>query len=104
MARMWVRAAASAVTLTFAVGGAAVATTPATAPQILDALGCFIGPVAADGDRFSAAVIRFQAANRLEQTGKLNDKTRDRLAGPDGKRCDDRRIPKNSGEGRRVVL
>jgi hypothetical protein len=102
--RAGVVALAAMLAVPVGAGGVALAATPATTTQVLEGLGCFVGRVAGDGDRFSAAVVRFQAANRLEQTGKANRKTRARLAGERAKRCDDRAVPERSGEGRRLVL
>jgi peptidoglycan hydrolase-like protein with peptidoglycan-binding domain len=71
----------------------------------LDRLGCSAG--AADGvvdSRYRAAVVRFQAANRLAQNGRLNAPTRSRLRSAQPQRCDARPVPANSGAGRRIVI
>jgi hypothetical protein len=76
----------------------------AAAQRRLATLGCAPGP--ADGDvgvRTRAALVRFQAANRLSQSGRLTAATRDRLAAARKVRCD-RRPVVASGGGRRVVI
>lgn len=76
------------------------------AQRALNHSGCNAGP--ADGNAGTwtkAATMRFQAANRLRQTGRLNAPTRDRLfRAPRAKHCDDRVVPARSGKGRRMVL
>lgn len=96
-------ACAASLLLGPAPAGAA-APDPATAVQRLDDLGCFMGRPAKDGDRFAAAMIRFQSANDLKQSDEPNRRTLRRLASQDALRCDDRPVPEKSGSGRRVVL
>jgi hypothetical protein len=75
------------------------------AQKRLNVLGCAAGP--ADGvlgERTRAAAVRFQAANRLAQSGRLTSTTRTRLMGDRAKRCDVRKVPAKSGQGRRIVL
>jgi hypothetical protein len=55
------------------------------------------------GDHTTYAVIRFQAANHLSQTGSLNTTTRAKL-GPNGIPCNHRHVPSSSGTGKRIVL
>ncbi len=69
----------------------------------LNELGCDAGPVDGSmGTWTRAAVIRFQAANGLAQTGALNDDTRQRLGADQQVRCDRRPVP--AGSGRRIVI
>jgi hypothetical protein len=73
------------------------------AQRRLNALGCNAGP--ADGSIGTwtrTAILRFQAANRLTQTGSLNDTTRNRLYAAQQVRCD--RRPVAGGSGRRIVI
>jgi len=56
------------------------------------------------GSRTRAALIRFQAANDLAQTGNLNDVTSKRLAREGSVDCQDRPVPLRSGTGRRIVI
>jgi len=73
------------------------------AQRRLNALGCNAGP--ADGRIGTwtrTAIIRFQAANRLSQTGALNDTTAGRLYAAQQTRCD--RRPVAGGTGRRIVI
>lgn len=74
------------------------------AQRQLNQLGCQAGPTHGKiGPRTRAAVIRFQAANRLPQSGRLAQATRQRLFGTRQVACDDRPVPR-SGAGRRVVI
>ncbi len=76
----------------------------AQAQRRLNALGCSAGP--ADGTVGTwtrAAVVRFQSANRLRQTGFLTVGTRARLHAERPVRCD-RRPVVASGKGRRIVV
>jgi Putative peptidoglycan binding domain/L,D-transpeptidase catalytic domain len=71
----------------------------------LNRLGCQSGP--ADGrvgPMTRAATVRFQSANRLSQTGTLNNTTYYRLRSATAKRCDLRPVPARSGSGRRIVM
>lgn len=76
------------------------------AQRALNHLGCNAGPVDGNaGTMTRAATMRFQGANRMRQTGRLNEPTRDRLfRAPRGRHCDARRVPARSGRGRRMVL
>lgn len=76
------------------------------AQRVLNQLGCHAGPADGKADQQTrAATMRFQAANRLAQTGRLNPKTRQRLFHrPRVQRCDRRAVPARSGKGRRIVL
>jgi hypothetical protein len=106
-----VRLLAGAVALTLAAvvvpaGASAALTRKAVvrAQKALNALGCDAG--AADGTieaHTRAGVIRFQAANRLNQSGRLTSATRTRLYAKRQVRCDSRPVVK-SGTGRRVVI
>ena len=91
--------------LVLGVGPAASAgTAEERAQRRLNQLGCDAGP--ADGRLGTwtrTAVIRFQAANRLQQTGRLTPLTRSRLYARRQVRCD-RRPVVASGTGRRVVI
>ncbi len=70
----------------------------------LNQLGCDAGPVDARMGRHTrSAVIRFQSANRLNQSGRLTPATRTRLFADRQVRCNRRPVPR-SGAGRRVVL
>ena len=52
------------------------------AQRRLNALGCNAGPADGHGGTWTrTAVIRFQAANHLAQTGSLSDRTRTRMYG-----------------------
>ncbi len=73
--------------------------------QRLNALGCDAGRADGRADRHRrTAVIRFQAAAHLEQTGHLDRRTRARLTGAKPPRCDARPVPAHSGSGRRIVV
>ncbi|HYO38766.1 MAG TPA: L,D-transpeptidase family protein [Nocardioidaceae bacterium] len=83
---------------------AQAASTAAPAQRRLNTLGCAAGP--ADGTIGTwtrAAIVRFQAANRLEQKGSLTTATRSRLYAARPVRCD-RRPVVASGKGRRIVV
>ncbi len=74
------------------------------AQRRLNSLGCNAGP--ADGKVGTwtrTAIIRFQAANRLGQSGSLNDATKSRLYADRQVRCTARPVPR-SGTGRRIVI
>jgi peptidoglycan hydrolase-like protein with peptidoglycan-binding domain len=73
------------------------------AQRRLNELGCNAGP--ADGTVGTwtrAAIVRFQAANRLAQTGSLSESTTDRMYAARQVRCD--RRPVAGGTGRRIVI
>ena len=90
-------------TVLVAVPGQADAGTQ-RAQRRLNAVGCHAGPVdGRTGTWTRAALVRFQAANHLAQTGSLGPATRTRLYGDRPVRCDRRPVVR-SGSGRRVVL
>ena len=73
------------------------------AQRRLNALGCSAGP--ADGHSGTwtrTAVLRFQAANHLAQSGRLSDRTRETMYREAPVRCDARPVP--GGAGRRIVV
>lgn len=70
----------------------------------LDDLGCFIGPARAQGPRLQTALIRFQAANGMTQSGRLTKATAKRLRSDESIACDDRPVPPRTGKGRRIVM
>ena len=70
----------------------------------LKKLGCFIGEARADGIRFETALIRFQAANGMTQSGDLTKATQRRLAKDNAIACNDRPVPSHTGKGRRIVM
>jgi hypothetical protein len=74
------------------------------AQRRLNALGCAAGLVDGTvGTRTRAAVIRFQAANHLAQSGSLGATTRSRLYADRQVRCDQRPVP-GAATGRRIVV
>ncbi|WP_293772608.1 L,D-transpeptidase [Sporichthya sp.] len=50
------------------------------------------------------AVIRFQAANGMTQSGRLTKATMKRMQKNNAVACDDRPVPSHSGKGRRIVM
>jgi len=76
------------------------------AQRALNRLGCNAGPAdGVMGQHTRAGIMRFQSANRLVQSGKLNERTRYRLfRSGKAERCDLRSVPARSGRGRRIVL
>jgi hypothetical protein len=75
------------------------------AQRRLNHLGCQAGRVDGRVDGHTrAAVVRFQAANRMAQTAHLTRDTRRRLFADRPDRCDVRSVPARSGTGRRIVL
>ena len=75
-----------------------------TLQRRLNSLGCGAGPVdGKPGTWTRAAVIRFQAANRLGQDGRVGPTTSRALHGPRQVRCD-RRPVAGSAKGRRIVI
>jgi hypothetical protein len=77
----------------------------ARAQRRLDALGCAAGPVdGRTGLWTRTRVIRFQAANRLAQSGSLTPATRSRLYGAAPVRCTARPVPGHPTRVRRVVI
>ncbi|HEU4949062.1 MAG TPA: L,D-transpeptidase family protein [Kribbella sp.] len=76
-----------------------------TAQARLNKLGCQSGPVDGRiGAMTRAATVRFQAANRIAQSGTLTSTTYSRLLGASARRCDLRPVPAGSGSGRRIVI
>jgi hypothetical protein len=74
------------------------------AQRRLNRLGCDAGPADGSiGPWSRSAIIRFQAANGLHQSGKLTKATRSRMYAARQVRCD-RRPVVASGTGRRVVI
>ncbi len=70
----------------------------------LNQLGCDAGPVDGRIGRHTwSAIVRFQSANHLPQSGKLTPTTRSRLVAARQVRCNRRPVPR-SGSGRRIVL
>jgi hypothetical protein len=67
-------------------------------------MGCFIGEASAVGVRMETALIRFQAANGMTQSGDLTKATLRRLDNPKAVHCNDRPVPAHSGKGRRIVM
>lgn len=68
-------------------------------------LGCEPGPIDGRAGRMTqAALIRFQAANGLRQSGRLDTTTRQRLSSTKRIACDRRPVPARSGTGRRIVI
>lgn len=75
------------------------------AQRDLNRLGCQAGP--ADGrvgDRTRAALVRFQSANRIAQSGRFTETTRQRLRSNRAADCAHRPVPRHSGQSRRIVL
>jgi hypothetical protein len=69
----------------------------------LDRLGCDAGRPTTRDPHTRAAVVRFQAANGLHQSGRLTARTRHLLSADRAGHCDRRPVPA-SGGGRRVVV
>jgi peptidoglycan hydrolase-like protein with peptidoglycan-binding domain len=93
------------------LGGTALPADALTGAQIrwaqsrMNQLGCTAGPAdGVAGQMTKAATVRFQSANRLSQSGTLNNTTYYRLRSSAAKRCDLRPVPAGSGSGRRIVL
>lgn len=91
-----------------AQAGAAGAGTPSAGARLqhrLNVLGCDAGRADGRADRRRrAALIRFQAAAHLRQTGDPDRRTRARLTSAEPPRCDRRPVPARSGSGRRIVV
>ena len=78
---------------------------PVRAQRQLRRLHCNPGPVDGRiGERTKAAVIRFQSASGMRQSGRLNPATRKALRARGAADCLDRPVPARSGQGRRVVI
>lgn len=79
--------------------------TTRSAQKRLNDLGCSAGIVdGIIGTRTKAAIIKFQAANALTQTGSMNTATWRKLEATRKVRCDRRPVPAYSGTGRRIVV
>lgn len=80
----------------------------ARAQKRLNALGCHAGsPDGGLDTRTRSAVLRFQSRQGLEQTGRLDERTRHKLYAEgrwEAGRCDRRPVPAASGKGRRIVI
>jgi peptidoglycan hydrolase-like protein with peptidoglycan-binding domain len=105
------RLGAAAVVTVVVLAGTAIPADALTVAQNkaaqtrLNRLGCQSGPVDGRiGTMTRAATIRFQAANKIGQSGSLTATTYSRLLGAAAKRCDLRPVPAGSGSGRRIVL
>jgi lipoprotein-anchoring transpeptidase ErfK/SrfK len=75
-----------------------------TAAGKLRTVGCFIGGAQSSGVRMEAALIRFQAANWMPQSGRLTKATLQRLDSPKAVHCNQRPVPSHTGNGRRIVM
>lgn len=103
---------AALLTTTVAVAGIAITAQPAAAARtttvaqrLLNDAGCDAGtPDGSLGTRSRAALIKFQAANRLPQTAALDAGTWSRLEAARKVRCDRRPVPGASGGGQRIVV
>lgn len=75
------------------------------AQKRLNALGCHAGPPDGEVGRWTrSAVVRFQSREGMRQSGRLDERTRQRLYAEDAPRCDVRPVPGHSGSGRRIVV
>jgi len=107
MSRLVAAVAALATALVLAPGPAGAAPGPwaVKAEKRLNALHCDAGR--ADGrldPHTRSAVVRFQSRTGLRQTGRLSARTRRHLYAEDAPRCDQRPVPRHSGQGRRIVV
>lgn len=76
-----------------------------TAQYRLQNFGCNPGGVTGvPNDHTKWAIVKFQAANHLPQSGTLTDITRAKLAKPDAIACNNRPIPTSTGTGKRIVM
>lgn len=105
------RLMASGVAIAILIVGSSLPAAALTGAQVkyaqtrLNKLGCQAGPAdGVAGQMTRAATVRFQSANRLSQTGTLNNTTYYRLRSAAAKRCDLRPVPAGSGSGRRIVM
>src|SRR5690348_8727642 len=91
---------------TSALTSADAAATPLQQAQYrLNQFGCDAGPMnGKSSDHTKDAIIRFQAANQLTQTGNLNDVTRAKLVLPTAIACNARPVPEGTGTGKRIVV
>lgn len=109
--RNLIRAAGGALVAVVAIAGT---TLPADAWTVhqnksaqyrLNQLGCNAGPIDGQiGQMTKAALVRFQSANKMSQSGTLTTTTFQRLLASTAKRCDLRPVPAGSGSGRRIVI
>lgn len=84
---------------------AGAATSLQSAQYRLNQFGCDAGPMnGTPNDHTKYAIVRFQAANNLYQSGKLTDITRAKLVKPDAIACNKRPVPKSTGTGKRIVV
>lgn len=92
--------------MTLAIAPAATAATPLQSAQYrLAQFGCEPGAMTGvPNDRTKYAIVKFQAANNLHQSGTLTDITRAKLVKPDAIACNKRPVPANTGTGKRIVL
>ncbi|NEA35397.1 L,D-transpeptidase family protein [Streptomyces sp. SID13031] len=109
--RILTRLSVGAAALVVAVAGTTIPADALTVSQTkaaqtrLTKLGCTPGPVDGKaGAMTSAATVRFQAANKLSQTGTITSTTYSRLLAASAKRCDVRAVPAGTGSGRRIVI
>jgi peptidoglycan hydrolase-like protein with peptidoglycan-binding domain len=98
-------ASATTVTTSTVSAGTTVRHTLANAQRLLNSLGCDAG--VADGragTHTAAAIIRFQSANRLSQTGSLSSTVWSKLTATRKVACNRRPVPANTSSGRRMVV
>jgi hypothetical protein len=94
----------AAVVASVLVAGPGQAADWEQAQRRLNVLGCGAGPANGTvGAHTRSAVVRFQAANRLAQAGRLTEATRTRLYADRQIRCDARPVP-GAAKGRRIVV
>src|SRR4051794_39702929 len=90
---------------TSALAPASAATSLQQAQYRLNKFGCDAGGMTGTAnDHTRAAIIRFQAANNLSQSGKLTEITRAKLVKPDAVACNNRPVPTGTGTGKRIVV
>jgi hypothetical protein len=93
------------VLATSSLGPASAATSLESAQYRLQKFGCEPGGITGQAnDRTKWAIVKFQAANGLTQSGKLTDLTRAKLAKPTAIACDNRPVPSGTGTGKRIVM
>jgi peptidoglycan hydrolase-like protein with peptidoglycan-binding domain len=84
---------------------ATAATSLQQAQYRLNQFGCDAGPMnGVASDHTKDAIIRFQAANQLSQSGKLTDITRAKMVKAGAIACNNRPVPKSTGTGKRIVV
>jgi len=102
--RLLVLLAALALGLTLATPAQA-ADWVVKAQKRLNHLGCHAGPADGDlGQWTRSAVVRFQSREGVDQSGRLEKDTRNRLYAKDAPPWDVRPVPAGSGKGRRIVI